>query len=230
MVATIFDTPAEALDGISDGVSVMNGGFVTAGLPGNLQVALLERGTSDLTLIANSVNRGSTLDDLCGEGRVRKVIATFAIRASASQTSHFEDLFRAGKIELEMVPQGTFAERIRAGGAGIPAFLTPTGLGTPLAEGKAEMEIDGETYLVERALHADVAFIRAHRADELGNLVYRQAQQNFNPLMATAADLVIAEVDEIVPVGELDPQDVVTPAVFVDRLVQCPALKATWEG
>jgi len=230
MVARIYATAGEALEGISDGISLMSGGFVTAGLPGNLLTALLARGTRDIIVAANSVNRGSVLDDLCGAGRVRRVVATFAIRASVSRTSNFEDLYRAGKIELEMVPQGTFAERIRAGGAGIPAFLTPTGLGTPLAEGKQEMEIDGVTYLVERALHADVAFIRAHRADRLGNLVYRRAQQNFNPLMAAAADLVIAEVDEIVEPGELDPEHIGTPAIFVDRLVQCPALPAKWDG
>jgi 3-oxoacid CoA-transferase A subunit len=129
-----------------------------------------------------------------------------------------------------MAPQGTFAERIRAGGAGIPAFLTPAGVGTPLAEGKQEMTVDGVPYLVERGLRADVAFIRAHQADRLGNLVYRRAARNFNPLMATAADLVIAEVEEIVEPGELDPERVGTPAVFVDRIVQCPALQAVWEG
>lgn len=230
MVAQVYATPGEALEGIEDGITLMSGGFVTAGLPGNLLTALLERGTRDITVISNSVNKGSVLDDLCGAGRVRKVIATFAIRASASQASNFEALYREGKVELEMVPQGTFAERMRAAGAGIPAFLTPTGLGTPLAEGKQEMAIDGVTYLVERALHADVAFIRAHRADRLGNLEYRRAQRNFNPLMASAASLVVAEVDEIVEPGEIDPERVGTPAVFVDRIVACPALEAKWDG
>ncbi|MPZ98919.1 MAG: 3-oxoacid CoA-transferase subunit A [Dehalococcoidia bacterium] len=230
MVARVYDTPAEALEGIEDGISLMIGGFVTAGLPTNLLEALFERGTRGITAITNALNSDTVLDRMCEAGRVDGLVATFAIRASSGKKSHFETLYRAGKVTLEMVPQGTFAERIRAGGAGIAGFLTRTGVGTPLAEGKLEMEVDGETYLLVRGLTADVAFIRAHRADTLGNLVYRRAARNFNPLMATAAGLVIAEVDEIVEPGAIEPEQVHTPAIFVDRMVQAPALPVSWDG
>jgi len=230
MVATVYATPDEALEGIPDGISLMIGGFVTAGSPGNLLEALLRRGTRGITAITNNVNPDTTLDAMCEAGQVEGVIATFAIRASGAKKSHFEGLYRAGKVSLEMVPQGTFAERIRAGGAGIPGFLTATALGTPLAEGKQVLEVDGQSFLMERGLRANVAFIRAHQADRLGNLVYRLAARNFNPLMATAADLVIAEVDEIVEPGDLDPERIGTPALYVDRLVPAPAMPVTWAG
>lgn len=230
MVATVYDDPDSALDGIGDGISLMVGGFVTAGSPGNLLEAFVRRGTTGLTIITNNVNPDTPVDAMCDAGQVDHIIATFAIRASGARKSRFEELYRAGRIGMEMVPQGTFAERIRAGGAGIPAFLTPTGVGTSLGEGKPVTELDGRTYLWERGLRADVAIIRAHRADRLGNLEYRLAARNFNPLMATAADLVIVEVDEIVEPGALDPEHIGTPAVFVDRIVQCPALPVRWDG
>lgn len=230
MVATVYDDADGALEGVHDGISLMVGGFVTAGSPGNLLEAFVRRGTAAMTVITNNVNPGTPIDAMCEAGQIDHVIATFAIRASGGKKSRFEELYRAGQIGLEMVPQGTLAERIRAGGAGIPAFLTPTAVGTSLAEGKQLVELDGRQYLWERGLRADVAIIRAHRADRLGNLVYRLAARNFNPLMATAADLVIAEVDEIVEPGELDPEHIGTPAVYIDRLVQCSALPVRWDG
>lgn len=229
-MASVYPDAESALEGIGDGIALMVGGFVTAGSPGNLLEAFVRRRTSGMTIITNNVNPGTPVDAMCDAGQVDHVITTFAIRASGAKKSRFEELYRAGRIGMDMVPQGTLAERIRAGGAGIPAFLTPTGVGTPLAEGKPVMEVDGREYLWERGLRADVAIIRAHRADRLGNLVYRLAARNFNPLMATAADLVIAEVDEIVEPGELDPEHIGTPAVYVDRLVQCPALPVHWDG
>ncbi|MFA7249082.1 MAG: 3-oxoacid CoA-transferase subunit A [Dehalococcoidia bacterium] len=221
MVATIYDTPDAALDGIEDGVRIMFGGFVTSGSPGNLIRALCRRGTKQITGIANNIGFGDVLDELCEGGQLRGMIATFAIRASSTQTSRFEVQYRRGDVALELVPQGTFVERIRAGGAGLGGVLTRTGLGTPVAEGKRTLDVEGVTYLLETPLHADVAFLRAHRADRLGNLEYRGAQRNFNMMMATAADLVIAEVDEIVEAGAIDPERVGTPAVFVDRVVRC---------
>lgn len=230
MVARVYDTADDALDGVDDGITLMIGGFVTAGSPGNLLAALLRRGTTGVTAITNAVTPGQGLDLMFESGQAEKLISTFAIRASGSKRSHFETRYLAGEAALEMVPQGTFAERIRIGGAGIGGFLTPVGVGTPLGEGKTTLELEGATYLLERPLHADVAFIRAHKADRLGNLQYRRAGQNFNPLMATAADLVIAEVDEIVEPGELDPEQIQTSAVFVDRIVACPPVKVGWNG
>jgi 3-oxoacid CoA-transferase subunit A len=156
------------------------------------------------------------------------MIASFAIRASAKRQSLFEQLYAEGGVELELVPQGTLAERIRAGGAGIPAFFTPTGVGTVVAEGKETREFEGRSYLMERALRADFAFIRAYKADRMGNLIYRKASRNFNEPMATAAKVTIAEVEEIVEAGELDPEHVVTPGVFVQRIVQAPSHDVRW--
>ena len=230
MVATVYETPDAALDGVEDGATVMVGGFVSAGSPSNLILALQRRGTRGLTAIANNIGLGDKLDELCEERQLATVIASFAIRASGGRQSRFERQYHAGEVELELVPQGTLAERIRAGGAGIGGFLTRTALGTPLAEGKRELELDGERFLLERPLRADVALIQAQRADRLGNLVYRQAGRNFNPLMATAADLVIAEVEEIVEPGELDAERIGTPAVYVDRLVRCDPIEVRWSG
>jgi 3-oxoacid CoA-transferase subunit A len=156
------------------------------------------------------------------------MIASFAVRASTKRWNLFEELYARGEVELEIVPQGTLAERIRAGGAGIPAFYTPTGVGTVVAEGKRVESFEGRQYLLERALIADFAFIRAYKADRLGNLVYRKASRNFNEIMATAARVTIAEVEEIVEPGELDPETIVTPAVFVDRIVKAPAHVVRW--
>ena len=225
MVATVYDTPDAALEGIEDGARIMFGGFVTAGTPSNLIRALKRRGTRGITGMANNIGFGDLLDELCEDHQLAGMIATFAIRASSAKKSRFEDQYHRGEVALELSPQGTFVERIRAGGAGLGGVLTRTGLGTPVAEGKQTIEVDGVTYLLETPLHADVALLKAQRADRLGNLEYRGAGRNFNPLMATAADLVIVEVEEIVEVGEIDPERVGTPAVFVDRIVQCPPVE-----
>jgi 3-oxoacid CoA-transferase subunit A len=230
MTATVYADADSALDGINDGASIMFGGFVSAGSPSNLILALQRRGTRDLTAIANNIGLGDRLDDLCEHRQIARVVATFAIRASGGRASRFEEQYRAGEVGLELVPQGTFAERIRAGGAGIGGFLTRTGVGTQVQDGKHTMELDGERYLLEWPLRADVALVKAWRADRLGNLAYRGAGRNFNPLMATAADLVIAEVEEIVDPGELDPERIGTPAVYVDRLVACDPIEVRWYG
>ena len=230
MSAEVFGTPDEALHDIADGARIMFGGFVSAGSPSNLILALQRRGTKRLTAIANNIGLGDKLDDLCEDRQIERVIATFAIRASGGRSSRFEEQYRAGEVELELVPQGTFAERIRAGGAGLGGFLTRTGVGTVVQEGKQVVELEGVAYLLERPLRADVALVKAHRADRLGNLVYRKAGRNFNPLMATAADLVIAEVEEIVEPGELDPELIGTPAVYVDRLVRADPVEVRWYG
>ena len=181
MTATVFDTPDEALEGIADGARVMVGGFVSAGTPTNLILALKRRGTRDITLIANNLGFGDRLDELCEGRQVSKAITTFAVRASTGRESNFEAQYRRGEIELELVPQGTFAERIRAGGAGIGGFLTRTGVGTQVAEGKEVLSWEGEEWLLERPLRADVALLKAHRADRLGNLTYRLAGQKLQP-------------------------------------------------
>ncbi len=230
MTASVYETADEALEGVADGARVMAGGFASAGTPTNLILALQRRGTRELTLIANNIGLGDRLDDLCESRQVAKVIATFAIRASGSRQSAFEAQYRRGEVGLELVPQGTFVERIRAGGAGIGGFLTRTGVGTEVAEGKEVVTWEGEEWLLERPLRADVALLKAHRADRLGNLAYRLAGRNFNPVMATAADLVIAEVEEIVETGELSPEEIQTPAVYVDRVVRCDPVEVRWDG
>ncbi len=230
MTATIYDSPDEALEGIADGARIMVGGFVSAGTPTNLIRALKRRGTRDLTLIANNIGFGDRLDELCEGRQVSGAIATFAVRASTARESHFEAQYRRGEVALELVPQGTFAERIRAGGAGIGGFLTRTGVGTQVAEGKQLLSWEGEEWLLEHPLRADVALLKAHRADRLGNLCYRLSGRNFNPVMATAADLVIAEVEEIVETGELPPESIHTPAVYVDRIVRCDPVEVRWDG
>ena len=162
--------------------------------------------------------------------QLAKFIATFAIRASGTRASRFEEQYRKREVELELVPQGTFVERIRAGGAGLGGVLTRTGLGTVVQEGKQVLDVGGVEYLLELPLRADFALIKAHRADRLGNLQYRYSGRNFNPVMATAADIVIAEVEEIVEAGEIDPEDVGTPGVYVDRIVRCDPVPVRWEG
>jgi 3-oxoacid CoA-transferase A subunit len=230
MTATTYATVDEALAGIEDGASIMFGGFVSAGSPSNLIRALQRRGTKRITAIANNIGLGDLLDELCEDRQIERVIATFAIRASGDRRSRFEEQYRAGEVGLELVPQGTFVERIRAGGAGIGGFLTRTGVGTMVQEGKQVMEFEGVPYLLERPLRADVACVKAWRADRLGNLAYRKAGRNFNPLMATAADLVIAEVEEIVEPGELDSEQIGTPAVYVDRVVRADPVPVRWSG
>jgi 3-oxoadipate CoA-transferase alpha subunit len=206
-----------ALEGVDDGSTVLIGGFGLAGQPLALIDALLEQGAGDLTIVSNNAgNADFGISRLLAAGRVRKVVCSFP-RQTDSYV--FDELYRAGKVELEVVPQGNLAERIRAGGAGIGGFFTPTGYGTLLAQDKETREIDGRMYVLESPIHGDVALIGAHRGDRLGNLVYRKTSRNFNPMMASAATLTIASVAEIVEVGDLDPESVVTPGIFVDRVV-----------
>ena len=230
MNAEVFDTPDAAVADISDGATILVGGFVSAGTPSNLILALKRGGQTGLTAVANNIGLGDLLDELCEERQLSKVIATFAIRASGTRSSRFEAQYRAGEAELELVPQGTLIERLRAGGAGLGGVLTKTGLGTMMAEGKQVLELDGEDWLLERPLRGDVALIKAWRGDRRGNLQYRLAGLNFNPVMATAADLVIAEVEEIVEAGEIPPELVGTQGVYVDRLVQCEPIPVRWDG
>ena len=217
MVAVV-DSLAEAVAGITDGSTVLVGGFGMAGMPVQLIDALIEQGATGLTIVSNNAGNGDTgLAALLAAGRVRKVLCSFP-RQSDSYV--FDGLYRAGRIELEVVPQGSLAERMRAAGAGIGAFYSPTGVGTPLAQGKEVRTIDGRDYLLEYPIHGDVALIRAHRGDRMGNLVYRKTARNFGPVMAAAATLTIAQVTEIVEIGQIDPEAVVTPGIYVDRLVR----------
>ena len=207
----------EAVADIADGASVMIGGFGTAGMPGELIEALIDRGVGDLTIINNNAGNGETgVAALIKAGRVRKIICSFPRQ---SDSHHFDARYRAGEIELELVPQGNLAARIQAAGAGLGAIFTPTGFGTLLAEGKEARRIDGRDYVLEYPIHADFALIKAHRADRWGNLVYRKTARNFGPIMAMAARTAIVQVDEIVPLGSLDPETVVTPGIFVQRVV-----------
>ncbi|MBI2916899.1 MAG: 3-oxoacid CoA-transferase subunit A [Chloroflexi bacterium] len=220
----LYPSTDEAVFDVSDGAVIMFGGFAEVGIPRAIIEALARKGVRDITTIANECGvgfrQGTSLALLVERGQVRRMVASYPVAASGQTVSPFERLYREGKIELELVPQGTLAERIRCAGAGIPAFYTPTGVGTIVGEGKEVREFDGRTCLLERALRADFAFLRAHKGDTLGNLVYRRSGRNFNPIMAMAARVTIAEVEEIVPAGELDPEAVVTPGIFVHRLVQ----------
>lgn len=213
---TVTDAAA-AVAGIPDGATVMIGGFGRAGQPVELIDALIAQGADDLTIVNNNAGNGDTgLAALLGTGRVRKIICSFP-RQHDSWV--FDDLYRAGRIELELVPQGNLAERMRAAGAGIGAFFSPTGVGTQLAEGKESRTIDGRDYVVEYPIRADFALISALAGDRWGNLVYRKTARNFGPVMATAATTTVAQVDRIVDLGALDPEAIVTPGIFVDRLV-----------
>ncbi|MFI6019446.1 3-oxoacid CoA-transferase subunit A [Streptomyces sp. NPDC051287] len=208
----------EAVVGVQDGATVLVGGFGMAGMPVALIDALIRQGATGLTVVSNNAGNGDTgLAALLAAGRVRKVICSFP-RQTDSWV--FDGLYRAGRIELEVVPQGTLAERLRAAGAGIGAFYCPTGAGTLLAEGKEVREIDGRLHVLEHPIRGDVALIGAHRADRMGNLVYRKTARNFGPVMATAATTVVAQVREVVETGAIDPETVVTPSIFVDRVVQ----------
>ncbi|MGW4317879.1 3-oxoacid CoA-transferase subunit A [Streptomyces sp. NPDC004684] len=221
-------TTDEAVSGVEDGSTVLVGGFGLAGMPFDLIDALIRQGARDLTVVSNNAGNGDVgLAALLRAGRVRKVICSFP-RQSDSYV--FDELYRAGRVELEVVPQGTLAERMRAAGAGIGGFYSPVGVGTALAEGKETREIDGRTYVLEQPIKGDVALISAHRADTLGNLVYRKTARNFGPVMATAAGTVVAQVTDIVPVGHIDPETVVTPGIFVDRLVRAEARRLTVQG
>ncbi|MRK00487.1 3-oxoacid CoA-transferase subunit A [Aeromicrobium sp. S22] len=217
-MTTIVPDTAAAVDGVEDGATVLVGGFGMAGMPVALIDALIEQGATDLTVVCNNAGNGDTgLAALLAAGRVRKVICSFP-RQSDSYV--FDELYRAGRIELEVVPQGNLAERMRAAGAGIGAFFCPTGVGTPLAEGKETRTIDGRDYVLEMPIRGDVALIGAHAADRLGNLVYRKTARNFGPVMATAAATTVVQVTHVVATGELDPEAIVTPSIYVDRVVQ----------
>jgi len=220
VINKIFPSVEAALEGIADGSTIMIGGFGGAGQPAELIDGLIAQGAKDLVIVNNNAgNADYGLAALLKTGRVRKIICSFPRQAD----SHvFDGLYRAGKIELELVPQGNLAERIRAAGAGIGAFFTPTGYGTPLAEGKEQREIDGKMYVLEMPIHADVALIKAERGDRWGNLTYRKTARNFGPIMAAAAKLSIASVHEVVPLGDLDPEAVVTQGLYVQRVVCLP--------
>jgi 3-oxoadipate CoA-transferase alpha subunit len=217
MIDKLVSGFAEAVADIHDGATVMISGFGGAGLPKLLTDALVAKGTKDLTVVSNNAGSGGVgIAKLVIAGRVRKVICSFPRQPGSSG---FDDLFRAGKIELELVPQGTLAERIRAGGAGIGGFFTPTGAGTELAEGKESRVYDGIEYILERPIRADFALIKADVADRWGNLTFRRSGRNFGPVMATAARCTIAQVREFVELGGIDPESVVTPGIYVNRVV-----------
>jgi 3-oxoadipate CoA-transferase alpha subunit len=221
MINKIVATVGEAIAGIHDGATVMIGGFGTAGMPSELIDALIEQGARDLTIVNNNAGNADVgLALLLKAKRVRKIVCSFPRQ---TDSWHFDALYRSGEIELELVPQGNLAERIRAAGAGIGAFYTPTGYGTALAEGKETRVIDGRQYVLEYPIRADFALIKALRADRWGNLVYRKTARNFGPIMASAARCTIAQVREVVNLGDLDPEDVVTPGIFVQRVVEVPA-------
>jgi 3-oxoadipate CoA-transferase alpha subunit len=217
MIDKTVASAAAAVADIPDGATIMLGGFGTAGMPSHLIAALIAQGARDLTIVNNNAGNGETgLAALIKARRVIKIICSFPRQVDSH---HFDAQYRAGLIELELVPQGNLAERIRAAGAGIGAFFTPTGYGTLLAQGKETRVIDGRGHVLEYAIHADYALIGADRGDRWGNLVYRKTARNFGPIMATAARCTIAEVREIVPLGALDPECVVTPGIFVHRLL-----------
>ncbi|MEC3998089.1 3-oxoacid CoA-transferase subunit A [Actinacidiphila sp. DG2A-62] len=226
--ARLLQTCDEAVAGIEDGSTVLVGGFGFAGMPFDLIDALIRQGARDLTIVSNNAGNGEVgLAALLKAGRVRKVVCSFP-RQSDSYV--FDELYRAGRIELELVPQGNLAERMRAAGAGIGAFFCPTGVGTSLAEGKETRTIDGRDYVLEHPIRGDYALISAHRADPMGNLVYRRTARNFGPVMATAAATTIVQVAEVVPLGGLDPEAVVTPSIHVDRIVPVRARHYTVQG
>ncbi|MEH1017186.1 3-oxoacid CoA-transferase subunit A [Micromonospora sp. CPCC 206060] len=217
-----------AVSDIEDGSTILMGGFGLAGMPFDLIDALIRQGAKDLTIVANNAGNGEAgLAALLKAGRVRKVLCSFPRQVDSYV---FDELYRAGKIELEVVPQGNLAERLRAAGAGIGAFFCPTGVGTPLAEGKERRTINGRDHVLEYPIKGDYALISAHRADTLGSLVYRKTARNFGPVMATAATTTIAQVSEVVPVGDIDPEAVVTPSIYVDRVVQVETRHYTVQG
>ncbi len=219
MAGKVYDTAKEALAGlVFDGMSVMSGGFGLCGIPELLIKALQESGVKDLTFISNNAGvDGFGLGQLLETRQVKKMISSYV-----GENKEFERQYLAGELELEFNPQGTLAERIRAGGAGIPGFYTKTGVGTVIAEGKEHKDFDGETYIMETGLVADLAIVKAQIADTEGNLIYNKTARNFNPMMATAGKITIAEVEDIVPTGDLDPDQIHTPGIFVQRLIKGP--------
>src|SRR5688572_32407752 len=216
-MATVVADADEAVSGIEDGSTVLIGGFGTAGQPVELIDALIRSGVTDLTVINNNAGNGRVgLATLLANRQVRKIICSFPPQ---SDSYIFDELYRAGEVELEVVPQGSLAERMRAAGAGIGAFFCPTGVGTPLAEGRERRNINGRDYVLEYPICGDVALIKAFRADTVGNLVYRKTARNFGPVMATAARRTVAQVQEVLPAGSIDPETVVTPGIYVDAVV-----------
>jgi 3-oxoadipate CoA-transferase alpha subunit len=228
MIDKIAASVAEALAGVKDGSTVLIGGFGTAGIPGELIDGLIEQGARDLTVVNNNAgNADHGLAALLKAGRVRKIICSFPRQVDSYV---FDELYRSGKLELELVPQGNLAERIRAAGAGIGAFFCPTAYGTELAKGKETREIGGRQYVLEYPIHGDVALIKAEAGDRWGNLVYRKSARNFGPVMATAAKLTVASVYEIKQLGELDPEAVVTPGIYVGKIVEIPRVATQAAG
>jgi 3-oxoadipate CoA-transferase alpha subunit len=218
MINKIAPSIAAALADVKDGSTVMIGGFGTAGIPNELIDGLIAQGATDLVIVNNNAGNADTgLAALLKAGRVRKIICSFPRQADSYV---FDELYRSGKLELELVPQGNLAERIRAAGAGVGAFFSPTGYGTELAKGKETREINGKHYVLEMPIYGDVALIRAEKGDRWGNLVYRKAARNFGPVMASAARLTVATVHEVVELGALDPESVVTPGIFVSKIVR----------
>lgn len=227
MIDKTATSTSEALNGVADGATILIGGFGTAGQPTELIEALIDHGARELTVVSNNAGSGDEgLALLLAQGRVRKIICSFPRQADSW---HFDRLYRAGRIELELVPQGNLAERLRAAGAGIGGFFTPTGYGTELAQGKETRVIDGTGYVLELPLQGDVALIKAERGDRWGNLTYRKAARNFGPVMAMAARMTVACVHEVVELGGLDPESVVTPGIHVNRVV-CIARSETRAG
>jgi 3-oxoadipate CoA-transferase alpha subunit len=220
MIDKTVKTMADAMDGIRDGSTVLLGGFGAVGQPNQLIDGLIEHGAKDLVVVANNAGNGRVgLARLMELGRVRKIVCSFP-RSAGSVV--FEELYKEGKIELEIVPQGTMAERMRAAGAGIPAFFTATSVGTPLARGKEAREFNGRSYVMEHAIEGDVALVEAWEADRWGNLTYRSSGRNFNPVIATAAKMTIVQAQHIRELGEIDPERVVTPGIFVKRVLHVP--------
>lgn len=218
MIDKLYPSLQDAVADISDGASILISGFGEAGSPVELIHALIDQGARELTVVNNNAGNGQVgLAALIAAGRVRKIICSYP---RSSHSTVFQELYRAGKIELELVPQGTLAERIRAGGAGVPAFYTPTGAGTPLAEGKEVRAFEGREHLLEYGLTADFALVKAQKADRFGNLTYNKVARNFGPIMCMAARTTIVQVRQMMPAGSLDAEAVVTPGVFVDRLVE----------
>jgi 3-oxoacid CoA-transferase subunit A len=221
MATKIYADAAQALQGVKDGMTILVGGFGLCGIPENLILALRDSGVKGLTCVSNNAG----VDDfglglLLHTRQIKKMVSSYV-----GENATFEKLYLSGELELEFCPQGTLAERVRAGGAGIPAFYTPTGVGTLVAEGKDVREFDGRPYVMERGITGEFALVRAWKADTFGNLVYRKTARNFNPMMATAGKITIAEVEEIVPVGELDPDQIHTPGVYVQRIIKAPKLE-----
>lgn len=222
MIDKTVATALEAIADLRDGAAIMISGFGDAGAPAELIDAVVAQGASDLTVISNNAGSGETgIAALVKAGRVRKVICSFP-RMTASH--HFEQRYRAGELELELVPQGNLAARIQAAGSGLGAIYTPTGFGTLLAEGKETRNIGGRDYVLEYPIHADFALIKADLGDRWGNLIYRKAARNFGPIMAMAAKCTVAQVRQIVPLGDIDPETIVTPGIFVKRLVEIGAM------